>query len=66
MKCCLVVSVDSASAVAIPSATSPTRARSFIRISASMVVCATCSDGNTLPGGSMLWTAARNAAEMSG
>ena len=65
MKCCLVVSVDSASAVAIASVTSPSRGRSLISSSASIVVCATCSDGNTLPGGSMRWTDARKAAEMS-
>jgi len=66
MKCCLVVSVDAASSVAITSATAPRRGRSLIRISDSMVVWATCNDGNTLPGGSMCWTPAMKALEMSG
>src|SRR4051794_41811235 len=64
MKCCFVVSVDSASIVAMTSATRPRRGRSRISSSDSMVVWATCSDGKTFPGGSMRCTDAMNAADM--
>ena len=63
---CLVVSVDSARSAPITTVTTPRRGRSRHSRNASVEVCATCSDGKTLPGRSTLCTQAMNAADRSG